>query len=238
MNQFVAALAWLADPAHWTGRDGIGTRLAEHGWYSALALLLAVIVAVPLGLFVGHTGRGRGLAVGVSGGLRALPSLGLLTFLAIAMGLGLRWSIVPSTLVLAVLAVPPLLAGTYSGVEAVDPEVVDGARGTGLSELQIVRDVELPLALPLIWGGVRSAALQVLATATISAYLGLGGLGRYILDGLPVRDYPKMLAGALLVIVLALAVDAVLALVQRRATPRGVHVVAGTVPSSIEGAAA
>lgn len=236
MNQFLAALAWLLDPAHWTGPDGIPTRVLEHAWYSALALALAVLIAVPLGLYVGHTGRGRGLAVGISGGLRALPSLGLLTFLAVAMDLGLRWSIIPSTIVLAILAVPPLLAGTYSGVEAIDHEIVDGARGTGLSERQIVRDVEVPLALPLMWGGLRSATLQVLATATISAYLGLGGLGRYILDGLPVRDYPKMLAGALLVIILALAVDAALAALGRLLTPRGVLVVQGTAATSTQGA--
>lgn len=216
--------AWLADPAHWQGRDGVLARVAEHAWYSLLAIVPAVALAVPLGLIVGHTGRGRGVAVGVSGALRALPSLGLLTFLALVLGLGLSWSIVPATLVLAVLAVPPLLAGAYAGVEAIDPDVVDGARSAGLTERQIVTRVEIPLAAPMIMGGVRSAVLQVIATATVSAYLGLGGLGRYILDGLAVRDYPKMAAGALLVTALALVADALLALAQRAVTPAGVRV--------------
>ena len=212
--------AWLADPAHWQGRDGVLARVAEHAWYSLLAIVPAVALAVPLGLIVGHTGRGRGVAVGVSGALRALPSLGLLTFLALVLGLGLSWSIVPATLVLAVLAVPPLLAG----VEAIEAEVIDGARSAGLTERQIVTRVEIPLAAPMIMGGVRSAVLQVIATATVSAYLGLGGLGRYILDGLAVRDYPKMAAGALLVTALALVADALLALAQRAVTPAGVRV--------------
>lgn len=223
MNQLMDAIAWLGDPAHWSGRDGITTRLIEHLGYSALALVVAALIAIPLGGFIGHTGRLRGIAVVVSGGLRALPSLGLLTWLALTMGLGLSWSIVPSTIALAVLAIPPLLASTYAGVEAIDPSVIDGARGAGFSERQIVTRVELPLAGPMVLGGVRSATLQVLATATISAYLGLGGLGRYILDGLPVRDYPKMLAGALLVIVCALALDGLLAVAQRVSISPGVR---------------
>ena len=227
MNYLTDAVGWILDPAHWAGADGIGTRLAEHVAYSLLALVLAAVVAIPLGLWVGHTGRGRGLVIGVSGALRSLPSLGLLTFLAIVLDLGLGLSIVPATIVLAVLAVPPLLAGTYAGVEALDPAVIDGARATGLSEAQIVTRVEVPLATPMILGGIRSAALQVLATATISAYLGLGGLGRYILDGLPVRDYPKMLAGALLVTILALLTDGILAVVQRATTSPGVRAALG-----------
>lgn len=227
MNYFLRALAWLADPTHWAGSDGIATRVLEHLWYSVLALLVAMIVAIPLGLYVGHTGRGRGLAISLSGALRAMPSLGLLTLLAVAMALPLSLSVVPSTIVLAILAIPPLLANTYAGVEGIDPDVVDGARATGLSERQIVAGVELPLAGPMILGGIRSATLQVLATATISAYLGLGGLGRYILDGLPVRDYPKMLAGAIIVTVLALAVDGLLKLAERLALTPGVRAALG-----------
>lgn len=227
MNYLLAAAAWLADPAHWSGADGVPARLAEHLWYSLLALVLAAVIALPLGLYVGHTGRGRGIAIGVSGALRALPTLGLLTFLTIAMNLSLALSIVPATIVLAILAIPPLLAGAYAGIEQIDPAVVDGARATGLAELQIVRGVEIPLAAPLILGGIRSAVLQVLATATVSAYLGLGGFGRYILDGLPVRDYPKMLAGALAVIALALISDGLLALAQRATLTPGVRAALG-----------
>lgn len=224
MNHLAGALAWLADPSHWGGPTGILARLWEHCWYSALALLLAAAVAIPAGLFIGHTGRFRGLVVPLTGALRALPTLGVLTALAVSMGLGLSQAIVPSTLALAVLAIPPLLAGAYAGVEAVDPAVVDGARATGLTGRQVVLGVELPLAAPLIIGGVRAAALQVIATATISAYLGLGGLGRFILDGQAVGNYPLMLAGAVLVVALALVTDAVAALLQRWLTPKGVRV--------------
>lgn len=228
MTQFVEAFSWLMDPVNWSGSRGIPTRVLEHLWYCVLAIALAALVAVPAGLFIGHTGRGRGLAIGVTGALRALPSLGLLTLLAVTMSLGLSLSIVPSTIVLAILAIPPLLAASYSGVEAVDSDVVDGARATGLSEWQIVQRVEVPLAGPLLVGGLRSAMLQVIATATLSAYLGLGGLGRYILDGQAVADYPKMLAGAILVIALALVMDVLILLAQRLAVPSGVGIALGT----------
>lgn len=228
MNLLADAVTWLTDPAHWAGPGGIAARIAEHLAYSALALALAAAVALPLGLYVGHTGRLRGLAIAVSGALRAMPTLGLLTLLALALNLPLALSIVPSTAVLAVLAVPPLLAGAYAGVEAIDPATIDGARATGLSERQIVARVELPLAAPMLLGGVRSAVLQVLATATVSAYLGLGGLGRYLLDGLAVRDFPQMLGGAVVVIVLALAADGLLALAQRATLTPGVRAALGT----------
>lgn len=227
MNQFAAALEWLVDADNWLGPQGLGARLWEHSWYSVLAVVVAAVVALPAGMWIGHTGRGRTVAVALSGALRALPSLGLLTLLAVSMGLGLRWSIVPSTIVLAVLAVPSLLAATYAGFDSVDDDVVDGARATGLSEAQVVARVELPLAAPMIVGGLRSATLQVIATATISAFLGLGGLGRFILDGLAVRDYARMLGGAIVVAVLALVVDLLIQVVQRFVVPPGVRVTAG-----------
>lgn len=219
---------WLTDPAHWQGADGVPARVLEHLGYSALAVVIAAVIAIPLGFWVGHTGRGRGLAVATSGALRALPTLGLLTFLAIVLNLKLSQAIIPSTIVLVVLAIPSLLAGAYAGVESVDPEVVDGARASGHSEAQVISSVELPLALPLLVGGLRSATLQVFATTTIAAYLGLGGLGRYLFDGLAVRDYSKMLAGAVLVTAIALIGDAVFALVQRLVTPRGVRLLTTT----------
>lgn len=228
MNQLLDAFAWLADPAHWSGSGGIGTRILEHVYYSLLALVLAIVAAVPAGLFIGHTGKGRAVAIGLTGALRALPSLGLLTFLAVSMSLGLRLAIVPSTIVLAILAIPPLLAAAYAGVEAVDADVVDGARATGLNEWQIVTRVEVPLAAPLLVGGLRSATLQVIATATLSAYLGLGGLGRFIFDGQAVRDYTQMLGGAIVVIALALAVDGLILLAKRYLLPQGVGIALGT----------
>lgn len=227
MNQLWQGLLWFVDGANWAGPQGLGVRLWEHTWYSALALAVAVIVALPLGILIGHTGRGRTVAVAVSGAVRALPSLGLLTLLAVAMGLGIRLAIIPSTIVLALLAVPSLLAATYSGIEAVADDVVDGARATGMSEAQIVARVELPLARPMIVGGIRLALLQIIATATISAYLGLGGLGRPILDGLAVSDYPRMLGGAIAVALLALAADWLIQVVQRRSLPAGVRLAVG-----------
>lgn len=232
MNQFFDAFAWLADPAHWSGATGITARTLEHIWYCLLALILALIIAVPTGLYIGHTGRGRAFAIGLTGALRSLPSLGLLTLLAVTMSLGLRLAIVPSTIVLAILAVPPLLAASYSGVEAVDGDVVDGARATGLSEWQIVGRVEVPLAAPLLVGGLRSAVLQVIATATLSAFLGLGGLGRFILDGQAVADYTKMLGGAILVIAMALITDALILLAQRWLVPPGVAIALGSSPAA------
>ena len=227
MSFLWAALLWIADPAHWGGPTGIGTRLVEHLLYSLLALVLAAVIALPLGLWIGHTGRGRAVAIATTGALRALPSLGLLTFLAVALGVGIGAALLPATIVLAVLAIPPILAGAYAGVEGIDPDVVDGARATGMSEWQIVTRVELPLATPMVIGGIRSAMLQVLATATIAAYLGLGGLGRFILDGLPVRDYPQMLAGAILVTLLALLADGVLVALQRSVVSVGVRTATG-----------
>ena len=228
MNQIIDAFGWLLDPSNWSGSRGIGIRILEHLWYTLLAIVLAAVIALPAGLFIGHTGRGRSIAIGLTGALRALPSLGLLTFLAITMGLGIRLAIVPSTIVLAVLAIPPLLAASYSGVEAVDGEVVDGARATGLNEWQIVSRVEVPLAGPLLVGGLRSAMLQVIATATLSAYLGLGGLGRFIFDGQAIRDYTQMLGGAIVVIALALSIDGLILLAKKLLLPAGVDIALGT----------
>ncbi|HEV7182936.1 MAG TPA: ABC transporter permease [Leifsonia sp.] len=219
MTDILAAFGWLSDPANWAGPGGIPTRLAEHLWYSALTLLIAAVIAVPIGLAVGHTGRFRGLAVGLSGALRAIPTLGLLVYLAVVT---LNLSIVPPLIALTILAIPPLLAGAYSGIESVDPRTVDAARAMGMTELQILTKVELPLSLPLIIGGLRSAALQVIATWTVAAILPVGGLGRYLIDGLAVRRYDEMLGGSILVVALALLVDGVFALLQKLVVPGGV----------------
>lgn len=210
------AVAWLADGSHWTGADGVPHRLVEHLGYSALTVVIAAAIAVPLGLWIGHTGRLRGVAVSASGALRALPTLGLLTWFALLLGLGLTAPI----LALVILAIPPLLAGTYSGLESVDRQTVDAARAMGFTEWQILRRVEVPLALPLLVGGFRSAALQVVATATVAAYVGLGGLGRYLIDGQATSDYPQMVGGSVLVIALALIADALFVGAQKLATPK------------------
>ncbi|UBH25045.1 ABC transporter permease subunit [Micrococcus porci] len=211
--------AWFADPAHWTGPGGVPARVAEHLGYSLLALAIAAVIALPAGVAIGHTGKGRRVVVAVSSALRALPTLGLLTFLAIVLQVGLRQALIPAVIVLVVLAVPPLLAGAYAGVHAVPRDVVVAARANGHSTRQLVSQVEVPLALPMIVGGLRSASLQVLATTSVAAYLGLGGLGRYLFDALAVQDYTTMLAGAVLIALLALVSDAVLLLFQRLVTP-------------------
>jgi osmoprotectant transport system permease protein len=211
MNILGDVVAWLTMSEHWTGAGGVPVRLLEHLYYSGLAMLLGLVVAVPIGVAVGHTGRGSFFVVGVANGLRALPELGLLILLVLSMGIGL----LPVVLALTVLAIPPVLAGTYAGVRNVDRAVVDAARGMGMRESQVLFKVELPNALPLVLGGVRSGALQVIATAAVAAYVSYGGLGRYLIDGLRQQDYPQMVAGAVLIAVLALLVEAVLALLQR-----------------------
>jgi osmoprotectant transport system permease protein len=217
-------LAWLTDGAHWQGSDGITRRLIEHLAYSLTAVVIAALVAIPLGLYIGHTGRGRVFVVNLAGAARAIPSLGLL-FIAV-LWLGPKFSgdiayLAPAAIVLVVLAIPPILSGAYAGVESVEPGARDAAVGMGMRGPQVLRQVELPCALPLIMSGIRSATLQVIATATIAAVVALGGLGRFLIDGLAVQDTPQTASGAILVALLALSVDMVLALVQRSVVSRG-----------------
>ena len=218
-------LAWLTDPAHWTGQDGIIQHTLEHLGYSAISLLIAAAVAIPAGLVIGHTGRGRFLVVNLAGAARAMPSLGLLFIMVLVLGPRLSGDAAflwPNLIVLIVLAIPPLLSGAYAGVEGVDPAARDAARGMGMSGSQVLLRVEVPCALPLLFSGLRSATLQVIATATIAAVAGLQGLGRFLIDGLAVHDFPQMVSGAVLIAVLALLADLVLALVQRYAVSPGV----------------
>ena len=219
-----SVLSWFTDPANWTGEDGIPNRLLQHLEYTAVTLVIAALIAIPIGLWVGHTGRARWL-VSLANSLRAVPTLGLL--FAVALWLGPKISgdlafTIPSIAVLVLLAIPPLLAGTYAGIDAVDPAARDAAKGVGMTSTQVLRQVELPNALPLLFSGVRSATLQVVATATIAAYIGLGGLGRYLIDGIALGDYPQTAGGAVLVAVLAVVLDGILALVQRRVVSPGI----------------
>lgn len=204
-------LGWLFDPANWGGPEGILVRLSEHLGYSVLTLLVATAIALPLGAWIGHTGRGGFVVVALANALRALPTLGLLVLLFLAVGLGLLGPLIA----LVILAVPPLLAGAYSGVRAVDPSVVDAARGMGMRGPSVLWRVELPNALPLILGGFRSATLQVISTATVAAYVGIGGLGRFIIDGLGQRDFGQMIGGSVLVAALAVLADLLLGGFQR-----------------------
>lgn len=220
-----SVIEWLSDPAHWQGEDGVTHRILQHLAYSAVSLLIAGVVAIPVGLAIGHTGRGRVFVVNLAGAARALPSLGLLFIMVMFLGPRLSGDAAflwPSLIVLIVLAIPPILSGAYAGVEGVDPDARDAARGMGMRGFQVLRLVEIPCALPLIFSGVRSAALQVIATATIAAVAGLGGLGRFLIDGQAVRDFPQMASGAVVVALLALVVDLAFGVVQRYAVSPGI----------------
>jgi osmoprotectant transport system permease protein len=223
MNFLLEALAFIFDSENWAEPAGIGARLLQHLGIAGLSVLIAGAIAVPLGLLIGHTGRGRALVIGFTGAARALPTFGvLILFVLIGINFGLGLSLGPVIAVLVILAIPPLLAGAYSGVEAVDRQTIDAARAQGMTEWQILTRVEVPLAFPLLVGGLRAATLQVVATATIAAYVAQGGLGRYLIEGIQVRDYTRAVVGALLVAALALTLDGVLAALQRLVVPRGV----------------
>ena len=218
MNNVVTdTFAWLTDPQNWSGSNGIPVRLAEHLAYTGLVMVIALAIAVPVGLYVGHTGRGRVAVVAFAGALRALPTLGLLTLFVLLAGIGLM----PPIWALVILTVPPLLAGTYAGISSVDKNVVDAARAMGMTEWQVLFRAEFPNALPVMYGGFRTGVLQVIATVSVVAYINLGGLGRYLFDGLVLSDFPQMLGGSLLIAALAIAVDLVLALIQRLFLSRG-----------------
>lgn len=207
MNFLSEALTFIFTGENWSGPAGLGIRIVEHLQYTAIAVLFSALIAVPIGLLIGHTGRGTFLVVTGVNALRALPTLGVLLLGVLLWGLGL----VPPTVALMLLGIPPLLAGTYSGIAAVEPSVVDAARAMGMTERQVLFRVEVPNALPLILGGLRTATLQIVATATVAAYASLGGLGRYLIDGIKVREFYLALVGALMVTLLALILDALLA---------------------------
>jgi osmoprotectant transport system permease protein len=207
MNFVSQALAYLTTASNWFGPVGLGARVLEHLEYTAAAVVVSALIAVPVGLIVGHTGRGTLVVVSLVNALRALPTLGVLLLAVLLWGLGL----VPPIVALMLLGIPPLLAGTYAGIAAVDRTVVDAARSMGMTEWRVLLRVEVPNALPLIVGGLRTATLQVVATATVAAYASLGGLGRYLIDGIKVRQFHIALVGALMVAALALILDGALA---------------------------
>jgi osmoprotectant transport system permease protein len=211
--------AFFADSAHWHGYDGIPQRVLEHIQYSAAALGIAAVIGLPIGMITGHTGRGGNALAFVATAARALPSFGLLVLMFVLIGL----SMLPVMIPLVVLAVPPILVTTYEAVRNVDPSPVDAARGMGMHPAKILFQVELPVALPLILSGLRSAAIQIVSTATIAAYVSLGGVGRYIVDGLYQRDYEKVVGGAALVAVLALLVLGLFWAVARAVVSPGVR---------------
>ena len=216
---------YLGDGSHWSGSDGVPARVVEHLEYTFLALAFVCLIALPLGLFVGHTGRGSVAIAGSANALRALPDFGLLVYVVLLISGRLPADLaylLPSILVLVILGVPAVLSATYAGIQAVDPAARDAARGMGMTGSQVLWRVEIPNALPLILSGIRSSMLQIVATATIAAYVSLGGLGRFILDGQSQRDYSQMAAGAVLVGVLAIALDLIVAGIQRLVVSPGV----------------
>ncbi|WP_139982683.1 ABC transporter permease [Nocardioides litoris] len=229
MEFLLSALRWIADPANWdpsaTTPLPIQARLLEHLRYTAVSMVIAAAIALPLGCWIGHTGRARQLVIGFTGAMRALPTLGLLFFLLMVFGYWLSYDTAPivgATIAFVVLAVPSILAGAYAGIESVDRTTVDAARATGMTEWQVLWRVEVPLGLPLVLGGLRSATLQVVSTVTIASYAGLGGLGRIITSGIGLNDYDLILGGALLVTALALLLDGLFALAQRLTRTPGV----------------
>jgi osmoprotectant transport system permease protein len=203
MSLWNETIAWLLAPHNWTGDGSIFERLVEHIGITLGVLFIAAALALPAGILIGHRRRGGGIVVVSAGAVRAIPTLGLLTLLGLALGIGLGAPV----LALVILAIPPLLTGAYSGIAATEPVTVDAARAIGMSEFQIVRGVEIPLATGIIVGGIRSATLQVVATATLAAYTSDTGLGRFIFTGLKTRDYGELIGGSLLVVALALALD-------------------------------
>ena len=226
-------LAFLSDAANWQAETGIPNRLVEHILISLLAVLTASLIALPLGFYIGHTGRLQLLGINIANIGRAVPSyavmvmllpvmLGLAPVLGYDPRLGLRFF--PIFLAMVLLAIPPILVAAYAGLQEVDRDLTESSRGMGLTERQILTGVELPLALPVLIGGFRVALLQVIATATIGAFLAGGGLGRYIIDGIARRDDGMLYAGVVLVAVLAIGTDVTLSWLQRRLTPRGVRV--------------
>ena len=228
MQFFLDAFRWLTDPANYVLGSisplPIQERIGEHLWYTFISVLIATLITLTLGLFIGHTGRGRQFVIGFTGAMRALPTLGLLMALFLIVGATVPFTqaaFVASIIALVILAIPSILAGGYAGVESVDPQTVDSGRAIGMTEMQILLRIEIPLSLPLIIAGIRAATLQVIATAVIASYISLGGLGTIIASGIGLNDNERILGGAILVTALALVVDGFLAIIQRLVTRRG-----------------
>jgi osmoprotectant transport system permease protein len=230
MEFAVEVIGWFGDPANWSGADGVPARVVEHLLLSGIPLAVALLLGLPLGMWTGHTGRGATAVINVANLGRAVPSL---VILIIAFQLTLPWLVasglrreapeVASGIAMIALAIPPLVTNTYVGIADVDRELVEAGRGMGMRGLEVLRQVELPLALPVTLAGIRTAAVQVVATATLGAVIGTGGLGRYIIDGIAQRRYEEVFAGALLVALLAVATELAFTWLERRAVSPGVR---------------
>ena len=225
MELLLAIGRWLGDPAHWQGADGIAARLGEHLLLSAAALVIAGAIGLGAGIRVGHTGRGANLAVNLANLGRALPTLAVMAIvvpITAAIDSELGFKVYPAILGLVVLAIPPILVNSYTAISGVDRDTVEAGRAAGMTEMQVLRRVELPLAIPVIFTGLRSATSQVIATATLAAIFGGPGLGRFLVDGYAQLDYPQMWAGVILVGALFAVVELAFAVLQRAITSPGV----------------
>ena len=219
------AIAWFTDPANWQGETGIPFRLLEHLAISGVSILVATLIALPIGLWIGHTGRGATVAINVANIGRAVPSYAVIVIiLPFSLQLFPEYGLdlIPTFIAMVLLAIPPILVNAYAGLREVDRDLVESARGMGMRERQILSRVEVPLASPVMMGGFRTAVLNVIATATIGAVVGFGGLGRFILDGRAqgIAGIGELIGGAILVAALAVGVDLLLALIQRQLARR------------------
>lgn len=222
MNLLADAIAWMFSDVPYAGEPSILRAIGVHTLYTFLAVALASLFAVPLGWWIGHTGRGKDVVVGLSGAARAVPSFGLLVLLVLLIGVTRKPE--AALLTYALLAFAAVLSGAYSGVASVPRDVVDASQAMGMTQWQVLTRSEVPLSLPLLVAGIRSAVLQVVATVTIGAYVGLGGLGQYIIAGIPLRRFDMVLGGALLVTALALILDGLFAFIQRAVSPKGLSI--------------
>ena len=226
METLASGVGWLLDPSHWTGPDGIPTRLVEHLAISGAGVLVACAIAIPVGLWIGHTGRLAFLAINLANVGRAVPSYAVMAIvLPISLSISPQYglAVIPTFVGMTLLAIPPILVNTYAALREVDRDLIEAARGMGMREGQVLGRLEIPLGLPIIIGGIRTAGVQVVATATLGAVFGYGGLGRYLIDGIARREFDRLIAGVILVALLALATEGVIALLQRRLTSVGLH---------------
>lgn len=217
----MSVIEWFTDPANWTGENGIPVRTWEQIQISLWAMLIALVIALPIAAVLGHKRKGMFLATNIGNVGRAVPTLGVLTILASIPEIGI--GNLAAILALALFAIPPVLTNTYTGLAGVDDEVRDAARGMGMSGSAILARVEVPLAVPLIAAGIRTATVQVVATASLAALVGSGGLGRYVVDGFALQDNTLIIAGAILTAALAVIAELVLSQVQRMVTPKGLR---------------
>jgi osmoprotectant transport system permease protein len=223
VNGLVEGLQWLVDPANWSGVDGIPARVWEHVQLSAIALVIATLIAVPIGLWIGHTRRGQFWTVQLANVGRSIPSLAVLSIMfliAVKEFPSLAFGFLPTIVALTLLGIPVILINTYVGIQQVDPDTVEAARGMGMSGRQVLSTLEVPMAMPLIMTGLRLAAVQIVATAGLAALIAGGGLGRYIVDGFALRENDRIVAGAILVAVLSLLTDLAFSLLTRITSPK------------------